>query len=66
MEWVGGNFGSGVTMLYPCSILQGKRAACDHLGIAFANEGMVVDNGAKVIHIGEETTSNVLMKSLSK
>ena len=22
MEWVGGNLGSGVTMLYPCTILQ--------------------------------------------
>ena len=23
IEWVGGNLGSGVTMLYPCSILKG-------------------------------------------
>lgn len=66
MEWVGGNLGSGVTMLYPCTILQGRRSSCDHLGVAFANAGMNVDTGAKVIHIGEETTSNVLMKSLSK
>ena len=66
MEWVGGNFGSGVTMLYPCTILQGRKSSCDHLGVAFANAGMEVDGGAKVIHIGEETSSNVLMKSLSK
>lgn len=66
MEWVWGNLGSGVTMLYPCTILQGKWSSCDHLGVAFANEGMDVDTGAKVIHVGEETTSNVLMKSLSK
>jgi len=66
MEWVGGNFWSGVTMLYPCTILQGRKSSCDHLGVAFANAGMEVDGGAKVIHIGEETSSNVLMKSLSK
>jgi len=66
MEWVGGNFWSGVTMLYPCSILKGKKSRCDHLGIAFANAGMEVDGGAKVIHIWEDTSSNVIMKSLSK
>jgi Fe-S cluster assembly protein SufB len=53
-------------MLYPCSILKGKKSRCDHLGIAFANAGMEVDGGAKVIHIGEDTSSNVIMKSLSK
>jgi Fe-S cluster assembly protein SufB len=63
MEWVGGNFGSGVTMLYPCTILQGRKSSCDHLGVAFANAGQNVDGGAKVIHIGEDTSSNVIMKS---
>jgi Fe-S cluster assembly protein SufB len=53
-------------MLYPCSILKGRKSRCDHLGIAFANAGMEVDGGAKVIHIGEDTSSNVIMKSLSK
>ena len=58
--------GSGVTMLYPCSILLGKRSACQHTGIAFANVGQVADTGAKVIHIGPETSSTILTKSLSK
>ncbi len=53
-------------MLYPCSILKGRKSRCDHLGIAFANAGMEVDGGAKVIHIGADTSSNVIMKSLSK
>ncbi len=66
IEWVGGNMGSGVTMLYPCSILLGARSACQHTGIAFANAGQVADTGAKVVHIGEGTSSNILMKSLSK
>lgn len=66
MEWVGGNMGSGVTMLYPCSVLVGRRAHAEHLGIAFANTGQIQDTGAKVYHSAPDTTSNILMKSLSK
>ncbi|EKD76172.1 MAG: hypothetical protein ACD_43C00206G0003 [uncultured bacterium] len=66
MEWVGGNMGSQVTMLYPCSILQGERAHAEHLGIAFAGAGQIQDTGAKVIHVAPNTTSSVIMKSLSK
>lgn len=66
MEWVGGNMGSGCTMLYPCSVLKGEGAHADHLGIAFANAGQVQDTGAKVIHAAPNTTSKVVMKSLSK
>src|SRR5690606_26286129 len=66
MEWVGGNLGSGVTMLYPCTILKGNRSRADHLSIAFAGEGQFQDTGAKVIHIGKETKSKVLSKGISK
>lgn len=66
IEWVGGNMGSGVTMLYPCSILKGDGSKSDHLGIAFANEGQIQDTGAKVVHMGRNTSSRVVMKSLSK
>ena len=66
MEWVGGNMGSGVTMLYPCSILKGRNARADHLGIAFANAGQIQDTGAKVFHLGRNTSSKITMKSISK
>ncbi len=66
MEWVGGNMGSGCTMLYPCSILKGEGARADHLGIAFANKDQIQDTGAKVIHAAPRTTSTVVMKSISK
>ncbi|MBI2453628.1 Fe-S cluster assembly protein SufB [Candidatus Peregrinibacteria bacterium] len=66
MEWVGGNMGSGCTMLYPCSVLKGEGARADHLGIAFANARQIQDTGAKVIHAAPHTTSRVVMKSLSK
>ncbi|MEI8229652.1 MAG: Fe-S cluster assembly protein SufB [Candidatus Peregrinibacteria bacterium] len=65
MQWVGGNLGSGVTMLYPCSMLTGEYARCDHLGLAFAGEGQWQDTGAKVMHLAAHTTSSVVSKSVS-
>ncbi len=66
MEWIGGNMGSGVTMLYPCSMLVGEGARCDHLAIAFANENQWQDTGAKVMHLAPHTSSSVISKSISK
>lgn len=66
MEWIGGNMGSGVTMLYPCSMLVGEGARCDHLGIAFANKDQWQDTGAKVMHLAPHTSSRVVSKSVSK
>ena len=65
IEWINGNLGSGVTMLYPCSILRGKNARSDSLGIAFAGNGQNQDAGAKVIHVAENTKSNIKAKSIS-
>lgn len=53
-------------MLYPCSVLKGDRSSATHIGVALAAAGQDTDTGAKVIHIGEYTTSTVLSKSLSK
>ncbi len=66
MEWIGGNMGSGVTMLYPCSMLVGENARCDHFGIAFANAGQWQDTGAKIFHLAPNTSSTVISKSISK
>ncbi len=66
MEWIGGNMGSGVTMLYPCSVLVGEGARCDHLAIAFANKDQWQDTGAKVLHLAPNTSSKVISKSISK
>jgi Fe-S cluster assembly protein SufB len=65
IEWIGGNLGSGVTMLYPCSILRGKKSKAEHISIAFAAAGQNQDTGAKVYHIGEGTTSHITSKSIA-
>lgn len=66
MEWIGGNMGSGITMLYPCSVLVGEGARCDHMAIAFANAEQWQDTGAKVMHMAPHTSSKVVSKSISK
>lgn len=65
IEWVSGNMGSGVTMLYPCSVLRGKGAHSDSLGIAFAGPGQNQDTGAKAIHAAPHTSSVIRSRSIS-
>jgi len=65
IEWVGGNLGSGVTMLYPCSILRGKNSRAEHISIAFAAKGQNQDTGAKVYHIAPGTSSHITSKSIA-
>ncbi|OIO64797.1 Fe-S cluster assembly protein SufB [Candidatus Woesearchaeota archaeon CG1_02_57_44] len=65
VEWVNGNLGSNVTMLYPCSVLKGDRSRADFLGVAFAGPGQNQDTGSKVIHLGKDTSSTITSKSIS-
>lgn len=65
MEWVSGSLGSKISMLYPSSILKGKRAKANHLNISLAGEGQIKDTGAKVYHLAPETSSNIESKSIS-
>jgi len=66
MEWIGGNLGSGRTMLYPCSLLVGKKARAEHLGVAFANGDQNQDTGAKIFISAPDCRASVISKSLSK
>jgi Fe-S cluster assembly protein SufB len=66
MERIGGNLGSGATMLYPCSILAGDNAKSDNISVVVASKHQHQDIGAKVIHIGKNTSSNIVSKSISK
>ncbi len=65
MEWIDGNIGSGINMKYPACILKGDRAKGTTISIAFAGKGMNQDTGAKMIHLGKNTTSSIVSKSMS-
>lgn len=66
MEWVSGSFGSHVSYLYPMTILKGDRSRMEFTGITFAGKGQNLDTGAKVVHIGKETSSFMNTRSISK
>ena len=65
MEWIDGNIGSKVTMKYPSCILVGDNAVGNSISIAYAKENQVLDAGAKMIHIGKNTKSNIISKSIA-
>lgn len=65
MEWVDGNIGSKVTMKYPSCILMGDRAVGNSISIAYAKDYQILDAGAKMIHIGKNTKSNIVSKSIA-
>ena len=66
MEWVSGSFGSHVSYLYPTTILKGDNSHCEFTGITFAGKGQNLDTGAKMIHVGKNTSSYIDTKSISK
>jgi Fe-S cluster assembly protein SufB len=66
VEWVDGNFGSKVTMKYPCVIMKERGSRVDVLSLAFAGEGQYQDTGTKVIHLAPDTSSNIVSKSISR
>ncbi len=66
MEWVDGNIGSKVTMKYPACILKGDYSKGTCTTIALADSMQIQDTGAKMIHIGKHTKSNILSKSIAR
>ncbi len=66
MEWIDGNIGSKLCMKYPCCILRGDRARGSTISVAVASHGQFQDTGAKMIHIGKDTSSNIISKSISR
>ena len=66
MEWVDGNIGSLATMKYPTCMLVGDNAKGTCITIAVADKGQILDSGAKMIHIGKNTSSQIISKSVSR
>ncbi len=64
IEWLSGNVGAGVTMLYPMSVLRGRGATSEHVGAAFAGPGQHQDVGAKVALAAPDTSAVIRAKSV--
>ncbi len=65
VKWIDCNIGSRLTMKYPGVVMKGRRARGEVISIALAGNGQHQDTGAKMIHAADDTTSNVISKSIS-
>ena len=66
MEWIDGNIGSKVTMKYPCCVLKGDNSEGTCVTISVATNGQQQDSGARMIHIGKNTKSSIISKSIAR
>jgi Fe-S cluster assembly protein SufB len=66
MEWIDGNIGSKVNMKYPACILKGDNSKGNCISIAMGDNDQVQDTGAKMIHLGKNTESSIIAKSIAR
>ena len=66
MEWIDGNIGSKLTMKYPCCILKGDNSTGTCISIAVASNNQIQDTGARMIHLGKNTNSKIISKSIAR
>ncbi|MDE5715788.1 MAG: Fe-S cluster assembly protein SufB [Anaeroplasmataceae bacterium] len=66
MEWIDGNVGAGLNMKYPACVLKGRNSKGTTVSIAFAAENQIQDTGAKMIHLGENSSSTIISKSICR
>ncbi len=64
--WIDGNFGSKVTMKYPCVVLKEEGAYGEIMSVAVAGKNQHQDSGGKIIHLASNTSSVIVSKSISK
>lgn len=65
MEWIDGNIGSKINMKYPGCILSGNKSKGRCISIAISTENQIQDTGARMIHIGKNTKSEIISKSIA-
>ena len=64
MEWIDGNIGSQTNMKYPAVILKGDNSKGICISIAVASHHQYQDAGARMIHEGKNTSSQIISKSI--
>lgn len=65
MEWIDGNIGSFNTMKYPACILKGDNSSGTCITISVASKNQFQDTGSRMIHIGKNTKSKIISKSIA-
>ncbi len=58
--WTQVEVGSALTWKYPSTILSGNNAYSDFFSLSITRGAQMADTGTKMIHIGNNTTSNIV------
>ncbi len=65
ISWTQVEVGAAITWKYPSCILQGDHSVGEFYSIALTNGKMQADTGTKMIHLGKNTRSTIISKSIS-
>lgn len=65
ISWTQVETGSAITWKYPSCILEGDNSVGEFYSVALTNRKQQADTGTKMIHIGKNTTSNIVSKGIS-
>lgn len=65
ISWTQVETGSAITWKYPSCILRGENSVGEFYSVAVTNNFQQADTGTKMIHIGKNTRSTIISKSIS-
>nr|QEM01899.1 cysteine desulfurase activator complex subunit SufB [Nephromyces sp. ex Molgula occidentalis] len=65
LEWTQIEVGSSITWKYPSTILKGNYSYSEFYSISLLSGVQEADTGSKIIHIGKNTKSKIISKSIS-
>ncbi|HHI01400.1 MAG TPA: Fe-S cluster assembly protein SufB, partial [Thermococcus litoralis] len=65
VEWIEGSVGSMITYTYPSSVLKGDYSRTAQYVVSLSNGPFMKDTGAKSFHVGKNTSSKIVSKSIS-
>jgi len=65
ISWTQVETGSAITWKYPSCILMGENSIGEFYSVALTNNHQQADTGTKMIHIGKNTRSTIVLKGIS-
>ncbi len=65
ISWTQVETGSAITWKYPSVILKGDESTGEFYSVALTNNRQQADTGTKMIHLGKNTSSNIVSKGIS-
>jgi Fe-S cluster assembly protein SufB len=65
ISWTQVETGSAITWKYPSCVLQGENSVGEFYSVAVTNNHQAADTGTKMIHIGKNSRSRIVAKTIS-